>query len=276
MISMKYSFVCEEDGKNIKRFLSENIDGFSLAKIDRQLKLGEIRINGKKTRENILLSFGDKVDIFIPESMVEAPVIETVYEDDNIIVVFKPVNTDTENNLVRLVSSKIGLKVFAVHRLDRNTEGLVILAKDRETESLLMRAIKERKIIKTYRALLSGTFENKKFTATAYLKKDEKAAKVNVFSLPVSGAKEIVTRFETVAEYAGYSDVEIELVTGRTHQIRAHAAFLGHPVLGDGKYSTNSINNKFGFKRQQLRAVKLVFGGCKGKLEYLNGKVIKV
>ena len=94
MISMKYSFVCEEIGKNIKRFLSENIDGFSLAKIDRQLKLGEIRINGKKTRENILLSFGDKVDIFIPESMVEAPVIETVYEDDNIIVVFKPVNTD--------------------------------------------------------------------------------------------------------------------------------------------------------------------------------------
>lgn len=273
---MKYCFVNEYSGKTIVQLLSEKIDGFSLSQIRKQMKLGEIRVNGTRTRQNTALSVGDSVSVFVPDGMIETPVIETIYEDDNIIVVNKPCNADTENNLVRIVSDKIGAPVFAVHRLDRNTEGLVILAKDKEAEGLLIQAIKDRKIVKVYRALLLGSFEQKSFTATAYLKKDSGKSKVEVFSKPIDGAKKIVTKFEVLAEYDGYSDVEIELVTGRTHQIRAHTAFLGHPVLGDGKYSENAVNEKFGYRVQQLRAVKIVFGGCKGKLEYLNDKTVSV
>lgn len=273
---MKYCFTNEREGKKITELLSEQIDGLSLSQINRQLKLGEVRVNGKKVRSNEQLSKGDKVGIFIPEGFLKTPTVKIVYSDENIIVVYKPVNVDTENNLVRIAENQIGRKVIAVHRLDRNTEGLVILALDTETEKLLVKAIKDRKIIKIYRALLLGHFDDKEFTATAYLKKDEEKAKVSVYPTYQSGTKKIVTRFKVIEEADGYSDTEIELVTGRTHQIRAHAAFLGHPVLGDGKYSDNEINDRFGFRFQQLRAVKLIFAECEGKLGYLNGKTISV
>ena len=140
----------------------------------------------------------------------------------------------------------------------------------------MMQAIKERKIRKFYRALLYGTFESKEFTAVAFLVKDEKNSVVKVYRDSVREGKRIETRYKVLEEHGDYSDVEIELVTGRTHQIRAHSAFLGHPVLGDGKYASREVLNKFDFKCQQLRAVRLEFDGLNGKLAYLNGKVIRV
>lgn len=272
---MKYRFTNEADEKKLYEFLSEKIVGLRISVIKRQAKLGEIRVNGLKTRENVKLSAGDYVDIFLPENSLCEPPVEIVYSDENLIIVCKPSEMDTENNLVAALRRSEG-DLFPVHRLDRNTQGLVILARDKETESLLVKAIKERKIRKFYRALLYGNFDIKEFTAVAYLVKDEKNSIVKVYRENVKNGKRIETRYKVVEEFYGYSDVEIELVTGRTHQIRAHSSFLGHPVLGDGKYATREIIDKFDYKSQQLKAVRLVFKELNGKLSYLNGKIIEV
>ena len=273
---MKYKFTNEVDEKLLFEFLSENIVGLRTNVIKRQAKLGEIKVNGVKTKENVRLISGDRVDIFLPQNSLTIPCVEVVYRDDNIVVVYKPAGMDTENNLVSALKADMGGDVFPVHRLDRNTEGLVILAMDGESKNILMQAIKDRKIGKFYRALLYGTFESKEFTAVAFLVKDEKNSVVKVYRDSVREGKRIETRYKVLEEHGDYSDVEIELVTGRTHQIRAHSAFLGHPVLGDGKYASREVLNKFDFKCQQLRAVRLEFDGLNGKLAYLNGKVIRV
>lgn len=271
---MKYGFTNDAEGKKLLELLSEQIDGVALASLKKQLKLGEIRVNGKKIFENISLGIGDEVTIFLPEKFVRPIDVDIVYSDENIIVCDKPINTDVENNLVRILSAEFG-KVYPVHRLDRNTRGLVIFARDSESADILKEAIKSRKITKIYRALLLGKFNEKEFTAKAYLQKDGGNSKVKVFAEPRVGSLEILTHFKILSEAENFSEAEITLITGRTHQIRAHAAFLGHPVLGDGKYGIQQ-KSEFGFKCQQLEAVRIVFGGLKGKLSYLNGKVVSL
>ncbi len=273
---MKIRLSNTEDGKKLIAFLSEQIDGLTLSVAEKQIKLGEVRVNGDKIRTNVCLKRGDEVSVFLPTNAIDVPDIKILYNDDNIIVAYKPLNVDTQNNLVRCLKRQLGFDVVPVHRLDRNTEGIVVLAKDAESESILTEAIANRGIVKIYRALLYGKFERHEFESRAYSVKDEKAAYVKVYAAPRKSAKEIVTKYKVVKEYDGYSDVEIELVTGRTHQIRAHSAFLSHPVLGDGKYGVSNINKRFGFKTQQLKAVKVVFGSLSGKLEYLNGKEITI
>lgn len=273
---MKFKFTNEKGGKTLVSLLSEQIDGLSLSVIKKQLKMKEIKVSGKRVNKDIVLERGDTVEIFLPKDTLIKQEPRVVYDDENIAVVYKPCGMDTENNLVRSLADRYGFSLLPVHRLDRNTEGLVILAKDTETEKLLIAAIKNRLIDKFYRALLYGNFAEKQFTAEAYLKKDSANSMVFISKAWIKGSEKIATEFRLIENFDGFCDVEIRLITGKTHQIRAHSAFLGHFVLGDGKYGDNKINRTFGYSYQQLKAVKLIFGKLEGKLQYLSGKEISV
>ncbi|MDE6613483.1 MAG: RNA pseudouridine synthase, partial [Clostridia bacterium] len=160
---------------------------------------------------------------------------------------------------------------FAVHRLDRNTQGLIVFAKNKGAEAELLSAFKERRVIKTYIALCKNRFKEESATLTAYLKKDEKSASVKIYDKEVPDSVKIITQYSLVEKRGDIALVRITLHTGRTHQIRAHFAHVGCPVLGDGKYGDEALNKKYGFKRQCLISKILAF--CfTGKLSYLNGK----
>lgn len=233
-----------------------------------------------------------------------------VYEDDNILIVSKaqgiPVHPDKDQSkgtLIDQVRTMLGQRNSQMvkdcppkvedypskiedcprdsfqpslcHRLDRNTGGLVIIAKNKESHDILLQKIEAREIRKYYKCLVKGRLEKREAQLKAYLWKDARKSRVFVSSKKSKGSLEIITAYKEL-EYDPDIDVsmlEVELITGRTHQIRAHMAFIGHPVIGDGKYGSNSINRRFGLKMQALWAYKLIFN-FKGRshLDYLNGK----
>ena len=141
--------------------------------------------------------------------------------------------------------------------LFRSTSGLMAFAFGDETEQALLAAFKEKRVEKVYRALCVGTFNEKSAVCKAYLKKNEEKALVSIFDEKVKGAEEIITKYRVLEESDGLSKVEITLHTGKTHQIRAHMAHLGCPVLGDMKYGNEEENKRRGMARQALVAKRL-------------------
>lgn len=220
-----------------------------------------------------------------------------VYEDKNILIANKaqgiPVHPDKEQlrgTLIDLVREYLRQKSETAgdarfqpslcHRLDRNTGGLVIIAKNQESHDIILDKIESREIRKYYQCLVQGKMERKEAELRAYLWKDASKSRVFINERKTPGAAEIVTGYKVLgySKARDISRLEVELVTGRTHQIRAHLAFIGHPVLGDGKYGTNAINRESGLKRQALWACRLKFdfAGNAGILNYLKGREFQV
>ena len=163
-------------------------------------------------------------------------------------------------------------KCFFIHRLDRNTAGLLIFALRTEAAVWLEKAFRERRVEKIYHALCFGRFEKDGERLTAYLKKDEEKARVHIFGAPVAGAEQIVTEYEVLKREKEYTKVKVVLHTGKTHQIRAHLAYIGCPVAGDTKYGFSEENRRFGLTRQCLvaKSLRLAAGGA---LDYLKDKM---
>lgn len=200
--------------------------------------------------------------------------VPIVYEDERIAVFDKPAGLEVqgEGSLEELAKSRFPA-IRACHRLDVNTTGLVAFAKDDEAEEALCAAIRDRRIDKRYRCIVKGTPEKKSAELRHYLVKDSGSAQVRVLNKPAGGAKEIVTRCRTLRTKGDRSLLEVELVTGRTHQIRAHLAYIGHPILGDDKYGDRDWNKKNGRFTQALCACSLTFHFEKGSpLAYLEGR----
>lgn len=256
--------------------ISKKYPSISYSLIQKLFRNKDIKINGSRISKDIVLNVGDEVCFFVKNDVIKK--LEIVYDDDNIVVVFKHRGVETvseeSEDLLTMVSNQLGKKCFAVHRLDRNTEGLVVFAKNEMAKKELDVAFKNRTIEKYYLALVYGLFSKKQDNMVAYLKKDSIKSLVYISDKKQKGFDRIQTNYKVIHESENSSIVEVELVTGKTHQIRAHFSHIGHFVVGDEKYGDSNINKLFMKRYQCLCAYKIVFHFDNGELSYLNGKEI--
>lgn len=235
------------------------------------LKARDVKVNGVRVKSDAPLNEGDEVVYYTTPRQEQKPSHSVLYEDENIYIADKPSGVSSEGLFSELSSRG---SFYAVHRLDRNTQGLIAYAKTKQAEEELLNAFKERKVTKKYIALCKNNFKNKGGILSAYLVKDEKSSRVKVYSSPRADAEKIATEYCVREERGDLALVEITLHTGKTHQIRAHTAFIGCPVLGDNKYGDEALNKKYAVTRQRLIAKYLSFDLC-GSLSYLNGKTFE-
>ena len=264
--------------QKVSSAILSNFPNFNYSYVQKLLKQKDIKINGKRVSKDVEVDSGDLILIYVLQDKVFK--IDIEYEDENLIVVFKRRKIETvsetgEVDLISLLEKQVGLKVFAVHRLDRNTEGLVIFAKNEKTKHSLDKALKNRTIDKFYLALTFGIFQKKSDILTAYLKKHPDKSYVEINDNFKEGFDKIKTGYKVIKETEDLSLIEVELFTGKTHQIRAHFAHIGHFVIGDEKYGDSLINKKYKNKYQNLCAYRIVFHFKEDDyLSYLNSKEI--
>ena len=308
---MKELIVSEKyDGKKLNTFLLDTFDGLSLNTLYKALRKKDIRVNDKRISENIILHTGDHLKVFISDEQLNNSSFkiklrpDIIYEDNHICIVNKPAGIEVtgKNSLTEILkeyyldllnnssqrfsdstkTNNVSSQIFIspCHRLDRNTTGLVLFAKDEASLQILLDKFKNHEIEKHYLAKVYSIPTKKKDTLTAYLFKDAKNSMVYISDFPKKGYEKIITSYEVVEENKkeNTSILDVNLHTGKTHQIRAHLAHIGYPILGDGKYGNNQLNKKFGYKVQQLCSYSLTFHFTtpSGILNYLNNKTIKL
>lgn len=297
-------------GQRLDKFLSKAVKGLPMSMMYKFIRLKKIKVNRKRTEQSYMLCEGDEIQLFIKEEFFDSPEkdmgalekivpkLDIVYEDENIMLLNKRpgvlVHEDSdakENTLIMHIKAYLRQKgeyfpyeeqSFApalCNRIDRNTGGIVIAAKNAEALRVMNEKIKNDELTKTYLCLVHGVPEKKSAELRAYLRKDSKNNKVEVRNSEFAGSKQIITKYKFIKSVdREVSLLEVELVTGRTHQIRAHMAHIGHSLLGDGKYGINRDERSNGYKYQALYAYKLYFKSTSNDniLSYLEGRTFSV
>ena len=264
-------FICEKE-QTLKEFTDTHCAQASFV-FNTLLKTKEIKINGKKIGADTTLCVGDEICYYLTKKQEEKLAFSIVYEDENVLIIDKESGVNAEAVFCEL-SIKEGGRCAFIHRLDRNTAGLMAFARNEKTEEALLLAFKEKRVEKIYHALCFGRFPKEKDTLVAYLKKDEKNALVKIFNTQKQGAEKIITEYKVIGADAETTKAEVVLHTGKTHQIRAHLAHIGCPIVGDMKYGDTAKNKTKKATRQHLVAKKLIFA-LDGELSYLNGKIFQ-
>lgn len=308
---MKKEIVIGENdfGQRLDRFLIKMFPALKAGIINKAVRNKDIKLNGKRTEAGVRLERGDKIYVYFPDRLIEGDSsrnedfmaagdrLSVVYEDENILLADKEqglvVHTDdsgTIDTLINRIKKYLYLKGEYVpekeqsfapslcNRIDRNTCGIVIAAKNAESLRIMSEKIKCREISKKYICIVLGELPKKEDTLTAYLEKNSAENKVVISGRKTDSNLTVKTRYRVLDSMGELSLVEVDLLTGRTHQIRAHMAYIGHPLLGDGKYGFNKTNQKYGFKEQALCSYKLTFDfkSESGILSYLDKKTFKV
>ncbi len=296
-----------ENEQRLDRFLNKYLAKAPKGFVQKMIRKKNVKINGKKASPEITIFQGDVIQLYLSDETINKFIIEKgpikskllpkiIYEDDNIILINKEIGVLShgagdgdgfEENIVDSMISYLIEKGDYVpriertftpsicNRLDRNTPGIVIGAKNYESLKALNEAIKNSHIRRFYKTIVKGVVKED-FLAEGYLTKNEDKNIVKISLGDVEGSKKIVTDIHVLSVKDDYSLLEIELITGRTHQIRGHLASLGYPVIGDRKYGNKSINkyfnDEFRLDNQWLHGYKIQFNGLDGELEYLNGQ----
>ncbi len=306
---MKEYVISKNDaGQRADKFLQKAVKNLPASLLYKYLRLKRIKCNGKRCDRAQKLCEGDVLQLYLNDEWFETvptelaflkapPEVKIVYEDENLILLDKPVGLlvhedeeeDADTLIHRLLhylydhgaydpKNEHSFAPALCNRIDRNTSGIVIAAKNAETLRIMNQKIKDRELKKRYLCAVFGTPEKKKDTLKAFLIKDEQENRVKIYSSPRPQAKTILTAYETLYTNGRYSLLKVDLLTGRTHQIRAHMAYIGHPLVGDTKYGTQKENRDLPLKFQALCSYQLEF--CfttdAGILSYLNHRIFKV
>ena len=296
-------------GQRLDKFLTKNLPNLPQSLLYKYIRKKRIKVNGKRAEISTRLSEGDVLDLYINDEFFEKPEPtydflhagtnqNILFEDKNVLVLDNPVGLLAHPDDREYVDTLIGrVKRYLyekgeydpeaeqsftpalVNRIDRNTGGIVLAAKNAEALRVLNQKMKDREIHKFYLCAVHGTPKPSQGLLKGYLWKDEKKNRVYVYKDFKPGSKTIETKYRVLKSAENMSLVEVELLTGRTHQIRAHFASIGCPLVGDGKYGNNQNNRKQGGRRKQfLYSYKTVFDFTTdaGALEGLNGMTFEV
>lgn len=311
-------FVINENDKNqrLDKFVFKVTRGLPTSLMYKYIRKKRIKVNSRKASEKMKLELNDVVEMYIPDEFFSTGVgaaeyannkakLDVVWEDENLLIANKkpgalvhtgdsgddsPSDESERSTLIFDIKSYLLQKgeydperensfvPSLCNRIDRNTGGLVIAAKNAATLRAVNEAIKNRDIHKFYLCAVHGVPRRREATLTAYLKKDSSSKTVRISDAFEKGMKKIITKYKvlSVNEKLDVSLVEVALITGRTHQIRAHMAHIGHPLVGDGKYGVNREDRKRGYVHQALYSYKLIFDSDIESISYLKGKEIAV
>lgn len=270
------------DNKKINTFLLDTFDNLKQNTLYKALRQKNIRINDVRISSNETIHAGDNIKVYITDKLLFiSRELNIIYEDENILAINKPVGIEVEgdNSLTTLVQNQYP-NAMPCHRLDRNTYGLILFAKNETTLNILFDKFKNHEIKKYYRCRVLGMPPHRHDVLKAYLFKDSSKSQVYISDTQKPGYKDILTEYTVISfdSRTNTSILEVVLHTGRTHQIRAHLSHIGYPIIGDGKYGINGINKRLGIETQQLCSYKITFDFSSeaGILEYLNHKSIKI
>ena len=296
-------------GQRLDKYLTKSFPLLPQSLMYKYIRSKRIKVNGKRSEISYRLQLDDVVSLYINDEFF-APAqpkydflgagksVKTVYEDENIILVDKPaglLSHPDEGEYVDTAITRVKRYLYEkgeynpddetsfapalVNRIDRNTSGIIIAAKNAAALRILNEKLKNRELHKLYLCVVIGKPQKESGIMTGYLEKNEKQNRVYVSSNSTDSSKSISTKYKVLGTKNGLSLIEVELLTGRTHQIRAHFASAGTPLLGDGKYGTNEQNKKYGgYKKQFLYSYKLIFDfkTDAGILQYLDNREFTV
>ena len=301
------SFTIRENdaGQRMDKFITKAVPLLPKSLMYKYLRLKRIKLNGKRCEISTRLTAGDVVEMYIGDEFFDTapeesfrfagPMVPIVYEDEHLLLVNKPAGLVVHEDESQTPDTLIGriLRYLAekgeydpateqsftpslCNRIDRNTSGLVICAKTAAALRVMNEKIKLRQIDKRYRCLVHGTPKPAEGRIELFMRKRSDENRIEVFHHPVPDGRTMITEYKVLDSNGRYSLLEVHLITGRTHQIRATMAEIGHPLVGEGKYS--SMKNDLGFRFQALCAWSLTFRfeGDSAPLDYLNGRTFTV